>query len=585
MKRRKRIFGLSIFFLVFTIFAYQWPVTANAKSTMVAQGDLLPAPLEPQLSKDGKTLRYGTPLKAVIKDPSPPESPRRIPAPAWMKDLPEEAASSNITITYVPNGGTDLWDEPCYTFPQAAKDVFEAAARIWENTLKSSVPITISACWADLGSSSTLGYSGGGNQYRNFSGAPRANTWYVESLANALNGSDLGPGDYDMHITYNQNFTWYYGTDGNTPATQMDLMTVVLHEICHGLNFSGLAEYAGGGGRIGYGSGSPNIYDVFIKDGAGTLLIDYTDAYTGSTALGTALTSNDLWFHGSKAMAANGGPRVKMYAPSTWRGGSSYSHLDYDTFNNTPNQLMVWAVSSGESAHDPGVITNGLLQDLGWQPADIGPPPPTSVSLSAVTALLLDESTGTTPPPPPPSCTAIPNGDFESGAVSWEEYRSHDGYVIIYEGETIGGVPAHSGTWYAWLGGVYSDTSYIDQFLTVPASCPYLVFYHWIGSNDVCGYDNGYVRISAQAVETIELCETNSTGGWVKKSIDLTSRAGQSVSIQFRVVTDSSLNSNWFIDDVSFQASPSAGLVAEPVPLKVDSAAQQKTKKALMKGR
>jgi len=584
MQRRKWIFGVYIFFLVFTIFAYQGPVTANAKSTMVAQGDLLPAPLEPQLSKDEKTLRYGTPLKAVIKDPSPSEGPRRIPAPAWMKDLPEEAAASTITITYVPNGGTDLWDEPCYTFPQAAKDVFEAAARIWENTLKSSVPITISACWADLGSSSTLGYSGGGNQYRNFSGAPRANTWYVESLANALHGSDLGPSDFDMHITYNQNFTWYYGTDGNTPVDQMDLMTVVLHEICHGLNFSGLAEYASGLGKIGYGSGNPNIYDVFMKDGAGTLLIDYPDALAvgGSTALGSALTSNDLWFHGSKAMAANGGPRVKMYAPSAWSGGSSYSHLDYSTFNDTPNELMVYAVSSGESVHDPGVITNGLLQDLGWQPAGTTPPPPPCCPppLTAVTALLLDEE-GTTPPPPPPVCTDIPNGDFESGAVSWTEYSSH-GWDIIGE---WGAVSAHSGTWYAWLGGDYGDTSYMDQFLTVPASCPYLVFYHYIASEDGCGFDNGYVRISAQAVETIQLCSTNNTGGWVKKSIDLSSYADQNVSIQFRVVTDGSLNSNWFIDDVSFQASASEGLVAEPVQLKVDSAAQTKIKKALMKGR
>ena len=102
-----------------------------------------------------------------------------------------------------------------------------------------------------MGSSSTLGYSGGGSDYRNFSGAPRANTWYAESLANALHGSDLGPSKFDMHITYNQNFTWYYGTDGNTPATQMDLMTVVLHEICHGLNFSGSAQYAGGGADWG----------------------------------------------------------------------------------------------------------------------------------------------------------------------------------------------------------------------------------------------------------------------------------------------------------------------------------------------
>jgi hypothetical protein len=103
-----------------------------------------------------------------------------------------------------------------------------------------------------------------------------------------------------------------------------------------------------------------------MRDGSGNQLTD-TGVYANpSTALGSALTSNDIWFHGSNAVVANGGQRVKMYAPSTWSSGSSYSHLDYDTFNNTSNQLMVYAISAGESIHDPGPITKGILKDLGW---------------------------------------------------------------------------------------------------------------------------------------------------------------------------------------------------------------------------
>jgi len=169
-----------------------------------------------------------------------------------------------------------------------------------------------------------------------------------------------------MHITYNSLFDWYYGTDGNTPSNQYDLMTVVLHEICHGLNFSGTMRYSSGSGNWGGGTGYPNIYDYFMRDGSGTQLIDTSSYTNGSAALGSALTSNDIWFHGSQAMVANGNQRVKMYAPSTWSSGSSYSHLDFDTFNNTANQLMVYAVSKGESVHDPGAVTKGLLEDLGW---------------------------------------------------------------------------------------------------------------------------------------------------------------------------------------------------------------------------
>jgi hypothetical protein len=269
-----------------------------------------------------------------------------------MADRPE-AAASTFTITYVPNGGKDPWDEPCFTFPEEAKAAFNAAAAIWANLLQSPVPITINACWATLSSSSTLGYSGGGPLHRNFTGAPVADTWYTGALANALYGSDLSPADADMHITFNSNFPWYYGTDGNPPLAQYDLMTVVLHEIGHGLNFSGSAAYSGDQGSLRW-YGYPGIYDTFMKDGAGNLLTSYSSP---SAALGSVLTGGNLWFHGPKAMAANGG-RVKIYAPGTWAGGSSYSHLDYATFNNTANQ---------------GPVTMGLMEDLGWPTATTPP--------------------------------------------------------------------------------------------------------------------------------------------------------------------------------------------------------------------
>jgi len=346
------------------LFNFQKAVAADDNTSYEDLQATLPIPLTPELSADGNTLYNAGPLIAVVDDPNP-STLRRIPAPAGISDQPD-AATDSFSITYIANGGADVWGEPCFTFPEEAKVAFDAAANIWANILNSNVPIAINACWADLGSSSILGYSGGGPLLRDFTGATQSNTWYAGSLANALNGSDLSPSSYDMHITYNLNFDWYYGTDGNTPSTLYDLMTVVLHEICHGLNFSGSMRYSGGSGSWGYGTGYPNIYDVFMQDGSGTQLTDTSSYTNGSAALGSALTSNDIWFHGSQAMAANGNQQVKMYAPSTWNSGSSYSHLDYATFNNTPNQLMVYAIGSGESVHDPGAVTKGLLGDLGW---------------------------------------------------------------------------------------------------------------------------------------------------------------------------------------------------------------------------
>jgi hypothetical protein len=332
----------------------------------------------PRLSADGKTLFNSTPV-LLVDDPNPPNPFLRIPPPAELAESASDRPSAaTFTITYTPAGSSDPWGAVCQTFPDEAKAAFNAAAAVWGSLLSSSVPISITACWSNLGAVSTLGYSGGGSRHANFTNAPRGNTWYKSSLANSLAGSDLDPATPDMYITYNSNFTWYYGTDGATPVGQHDLMSVVLHEIAHGLNFSGSMTYSGGVGSWGYGTGYPNIYDTFVYDGSGNQLINTGVYGNGSTDLGSALTSNNIWFCGSNAMVANGGPgaSVRMYAPASWTSGSSYSHLDYSTFAGGANALMVYAISSGVAIHSPGPVTLGLLKDLGWNNSTPPPPPP-----------------------------------------------------------------------------------------------------------------------------------------------------------------------------------------------------------------
>lgn len=151
-------------------------------------------------------------------------------------------------------------------------------------------------------------------------------------------------------------------------------------------------------------------------------------------------------------------------------------------------------------------------------------------------------------------CTVIPNGNFESGNTDWTEYSSHGWQIIMNTGFPSPVVP-HGGAYAAWLGGDYDDTSYVEQQTTISPSCPFLTFYHWIASADTCGFDHGYVRVNGVNVASYELCESTGTGGWVAKSIDLGAYAGQTVTLQIRTETDASLNSNWFIDDISFRSA------------------------------
>lgn len=150
---------------------------------------------------------------------------------------------------------------------------------------------------------------------------------------------------------------------------------------------------------------------------------------------------------------------------------------------------------------------------------------------------------------------ALANGDFEAGAANWTA-TSAKGRTLIRT-TFVGAVTPHSGQYAAWLGGAYSEQSTISQTnVLVPAGAPYLAYWRWIASYDYCGYDFGYVRVNGAAVETYNLCAANDTNGWVKRTLNLSAHAGQRVTLAFQAATDGSLNSNLFIDDISFQAAP-----------------------------
>jgi C1A family cysteine protease len=148
------------------------------------------------------------------------------------------------------------------------------------------------------------------------------------------------------------------------------------------------------------------------------------------------------------------------------------------------------------------------------------------------------------------------NGDFENGPAGWVEYSSNGWDLILPAASLL--VTPHSGNWAAWLGGDDDEISYIQQQVTVPSGSPYLAYWHWIASEDLCGYDFGGVIINSTVVDVYDLCSSTNTGGWVKHVVNLSAYAGQSVSLQIRAETDDSLNSNLFVDDVSFQASASS---------------------------
>ena len=340
-----------------------------------------------------QSMRGGPP---VVLRAGQGEHPFRVVPPSDLSQL--RIQNATITINYIAPGTQNALGDTCLAWPTGSQAAFNYAASIWGSLLNSSVPIKINACWASL-EPDVLGHSAPESHHRNFSGAPVANTWYSAALANALSGTDQndadgldddgfnGDVDAEMEIAYNdQGIPWYFGTDGNPSMGQYDFVSVVLHEVCHGLGFAGSMWVYGGQGSWGM-EGQPTIYDRFMENGSAQSLLNTSLFPNPSSALAAQLQSNNLYFDGANARAANGGARPKMYAPSTWQPGSSYAHLD-EIFNGTANALMTYSLDDGEAVHDPGQVTMGILKDVGWNPMQ--PAPDLSIVTRVVGGLSLE---------------------------------------------------------------------------------------------------------------------------------------------------------------------------------------------------
>lgn len=345
----------------------------------------LSGPVRPE----GVAAAYGLPPAQVMigrKD----VPPLRIAPPANFAEQPKTATFS---IQYLNAGDVNYFGDVCVGWPEAAKTTFTYAANVWGTMLNSSVPTVISACWANMGTGGVLGHGGARSYHMDFSGAPLAGTYYPVAIANALHGSDLNGSDEEIVIAYNAQFTdWYFGTDGACPSDKIDFCEVIMHEMCHGLGFIGSMSVNGGLGSWSLGDNvTPVIYDRFAENGSAQKLIDTSLFPNGSVALANQLTSDSVYFGGPNATAGNGGVKVKLYCPTTWKPGSSYAHLD-QIFNNTPNSMMTYSVNYGSAVHDPGPVTSGLLRDIGWTVSGSGPTPSIYVNGSSAAAITLTTS-------------------------------------------------------------------------------------------------------------------------------------------------------------------------------------------------
>ncbi|ROR43173.1 protease pro-enzyme activation domain-containing protein [Kitasatospora cineracea] len=205
--------------------------------------------------------------------------------------------------------------------------------------------------------------------------------------------------------------------------------------------------------------------------------------------------------------------------------------------------------SYGSAFHD---VTSGANQDFstktgydqvtGWG---------TPIADGLANALL---GSGGTTPPPTGSCTAaqlLGNAGFETGTAS--PWTGTSGVVDNSSSE-----PAHSGSWKAWLDGYGSShTDTLSQSVAVPSGCSAKLSF-WLHvdtaeTTTTTAYDKLTVSVNGTTVATYSNLDKST--GYAQKTVDLSSYAGQTVTVKFNGVEDSSLQTSFVIDDTALNVS------------------------------
>ncbi len=299
----------------------------------------------------------------------------------------------NDPTARAPEGGN-----PGKTVGEQRRIVYRYAADLWGSVLNSNVETFVGASFQDLecyATSGTLGSAGASWVAASAPTATQLGMIYHAPLANAVNGSriTISAAGTDITSRFNNNLGgtnpdgtpcmtgsgWYYGLDGKTPTGQINFLDVVLHEIGHGLGFSGFVGYTSG--RLGERTGIPSYYG-------------YSDVYTENAfdnLSGKRFTEPSM----TNALRATS---IKTRGAPAWNGA------------NTRAQAPLWL--------DPAVVLSisGISPTLVTQfygSASFGPKATSDNFAGSV--VVANTGTGSDPAD---ACTALPAGSL-AGKVAY----------------------------------------------------------------------------------------------------------------------------------------------------------------------
>jgi len=161
------------------------------------------------------------------------------------------------------------------------------------------------------------------------------------------------------------------------------------------------------------------------------------------------------------------------------------------------------------------------------------------------------------------------NPGFESGNVNWTTTSGviTNDYYLSYQGN-----------WLAWMDGYnYPETDTVAQTVSIPAGCTAtLTYYLWVYTTDgSTAKDTLKLSANGTTVQSFSNA-TNTGGGYVKETVNLSAYAGQSTTIQWTSNQGGSNATDFFIDSTALTLSggstpppptPTPAPTATPTPV------------------
>ncbi|MER6471046.1 putative Ig domain-containing protein [Streptomyces collinus] len=247
-----------------------------------------------------------------------------------------------------------------------------------------------------------------------------------------------------------------------------------------------------------------------------------TTAFTGGTSTGNTVTVTNP---GSQSTTTGGSVSLQIKASDSAGAALTYSASGLPT---------------GLSVNSTSGLISGTASTAGTYQVTVTATDSTGASGSTSFTWTVGTSGGT--------CTSaqlLANPGFESGSTGW---TSSSGVITTDTGEA-----AHGGSYKAWLDGYGSShTDTVSQSVTVPSGCKAtFTFYLHIDTAETGSTAYDKLTVSAGSTTLATYSNVNAASGYAQKTFDLSSFAGQTVTLKFSGVEDSSLQTSFVVDDTA----------------------------------